>query len=82
MLQSRLQLQSPNVVTSAWLVTGLGLSNRIARGDSGSWVPDTQGRWVGLFFAAPGVSQSGVVLPAGDVIKDIESVAGGMVTHP
>lgn len=82
-LKSSLQIR-PNVVTSAFLVTGLGLSERSAKGDSGSWIVDKNGRWVGLFFAAPGISLSGdaFALPAGDMIKDIELVTGGKVTLP
>lgn len=82
-LKSSLQMR-PNVFTSAFSVTGLGFSKRSTKGDSGSWVIDQNGRWVGLFLVAPGISLSGDVftLPARDVIHDIELVTGGKVTLP
>lgn len=72
-LKSTLQIH-PNVVMHAFLVTGLGFSDRSTKGDSDSWIIDQNGHWVGLFFAAPGISLSGdaFTLPAGDVVRDIE----------
>lgn len=74
----------PGVDTRVFSVTRIGASESSSRGDSGSWVVDQNGRWVGLFFAEPGISlnKHSFVLPAREVIEDIESVTGGRVSLP
>ena len=71
-------------VCSAWEVVGTGKREFCQKGDSGSFVIDSHGKWCALLFAAPYTSFSGdgYVLPASDLIADIEHLTGGTVSLP
>jgi hypothetical protein len=68
----------------AWKVIGREGAKFCDFGDSGSWVIDRNGRWVGLLFVCCQPNESstgdGYVISATEVIKDIKTVARGVVS--
>ncbi|EEH09296.1 predicted protein [Histoplasma capsulatum G186AR] len=69
---------------SAWHVIGINNVPFCDSGDSGSWLIDENGKWVGLLFACPFPSYTGdgYAIPALELIKDIEALVGGRVEIP
>ncbi|GAD94396.1 predicted protein [Paecilomyces variotii No. 5] len=71
-------------VMSAWQVIGSFNNPFSDKGDSGSWVINAEGKWVGLLFACPfpSCTGDGYVMPVSELVKDIETLVGGEVVSP
>ncbi|OJD12425.1 hypothetical protein AJ78_06976 [Emergomyces pasteurianus Ep9510] len=69
---------------SAWHVIGTHNVPFCDSGDSGSWLIDENGKWVGLLFACPfpSFTGDGYVIPVLELIEDIEALVGGKVELP
>ncbi|OAX81774.1 hypothetical protein ACJ72_03886 [Emergomyces africanus] len=69
---------------SAWHAIGTHNVPFCDSGDSGSWLIDENGKWVGLLFACPfsSFTGDGYVIPVLELIKDIEALVGGRVELP
>ncbi|OJD11450.1 hypothetical protein ACJ73_09535 [Blastomyces percursus] len=68
----------------AWQVIGAFNKPFCDEGDSGSWVIDREGKWIGLLFACPFPSYTGdgYVIPILELMKDIETLVDGIVVLP
>jgi hypothetical protein len=70
-------------ICSAWQVVGQRGKPFCRKGDPGSFVIDSVGRWCALLFASPyGDTGDAYVLPVHTLIEDIESMTGGKVSLP
>ncbi|KAH0565173.1 hypothetical protein GP486_001437 [Trichoglossum hirsutum] len=70
-------------ICSAWQVVGQRGKPFCRKGDSGSFVIDSVGRWCALIFASPYEDiGDAYVLPVDILVADIESTTGGTVSLP
>ncbi|KAI9781050.1 MAG: hypothetical protein M1839_006325 [Geoglossum umbratile] len=77
------RVQLDGKICSAWQVVGPRGKPFCKKGDSGSFVMDSVGRWCALLFASPyDDSGDAYVLPVDILIADIESMTGGTVFLP
>ncbi|KAI9758856.1 MAG: hypothetical protein M1840_003743 [Geoglossum simile] len=68
---------------SAWQVAGQRGKEFCRKGDSGSFIVDSRGRWCALLFASPyNNTGDAYVIPVDILIEDIQSMTGGTVSLP
>ncbi|KAI9778204.1 MAG: hypothetical protein M1839_008321 [Geoglossum umbratile] len=77
------RVQLDRKICSAWQVVGQHGKPFCKKGDSGSFIIDSVGRWCAMLFASPYEDAGDAyVLPVDILIADIENMTGGTVSFP